>query len=124
MLREAERHGKEGEEEPERRSRERRDRDAGPEVGPEISRHPARHRPRGEDALDPEIEYAGTLAQGAPRTPNMSGVAIRTAAAQNEAETRISSTPSTAYPHRTWKRTKRLLTSTHKSESATMRSAM
>ena len=63
VLRQAERHGQQREQQPDCRAGERRDQHAGPQIGAEIDAHPSGHRAGREDALDAEIEHARALAQ-------------------------------------------------------------
>ena len=64
---------------------------AGPEIGPLEDGEPAHHGAQGHDALDAEIQHAGPLAQQLAQGAKISGVAIRSVAAQKLACSRMSS---------------------------------
>ena len=124
VLRQAERHGEQREQKPDDRAGQRRDQHAGPQVRAEIDAHPARHRAGGEDALDAEVEHARALAQ--QRAEHAEHVGRRDADRGGPEARGEQDVEHAVHRHRSrmWKRTNRPLTSTHRSASATIRSAM
>ena len=71
---------------PEGGAGQRRDQHAEPEIAARIDREPAGERAGRHDALDAQVEHAGPLADQLAQVPKISGVAIRTAAAQSSSE--------------------------------------
>ena len=123
VLRQAERHGEQCQDEAKGGPDERRDENAAPQVQPEIDGEPARHGAGREDAFDAEIEHARPLADERAehaehkRRRDADGRCPK-ARRQQDVENGLH------HASLTRKRTNSPLTSTQRSASATIRSAM
>ena len=124
VLREAERHREQRVQEAEGGARQGRHGDAGPQSASEIHGQPPRHGAGREDPLDAEIEDARALAEERAQDPEHErGRDANGRSPETRREEDVDDAVH-SYLQRIRYRVKRPLTSTHRSASATMRSAM